>query len=1102
MREKTFNFKPSSCTFRFGNDVVVPSLGRVIIPMYLKKWIYVEVEVVDDKVKIPLLLSREFMKKTGTHIDFSKSKVQMLGLDQKVILTRNGHICLPLSKTFISDNSGETSYPVFFSSNLEGIDDQTRKKIAVKLHEQFAHARSERLIKLLKDGGVSDKEFFKCVETVERTCVICQQYKRPPPKPAVCFPRARSPNINIAMDLKAFGDKHLAHYIDHFTRFSAGVIIPNKKPETVLKAFLDCWISFFGPPKSILSDNGGEFNNDKFKTLCEQFNIEVTSSAAESPWSNGIVERHNATVGIMIEKLVADGHKLEDAAKWAMFAKNSLANTEGFSPCQLMFGRNPNIPTVLTSDIPAFGPPRGTFGEEVQKCLDVMKDARLSFIKAESSERLKRAVRRQTRKHTPAGVYEIGDKVLYKRDRDKWWRGPGSIVSIQEKDIGVKHGGQMYMVHPCRVKHFEEGSSEFVLGEENSDETINEEDDSNDSINEDNVCTPSTNIASRPPTVAVTPVEDPIPENDTLEPVTPHHDEDLTEQTEHSNTLLPLPKSYVAVKCGDDGDWLKYRIISRGWKVNSKGCNNEYWYNVLKDGDVDATSIYWKDVSKWKTIPEEVLISYADDDPDATEAKLNELQRWNDFKVFEEVQKLNQHYVTCQWVMTQKYIDGKRQLKARLVARGFQDMDDTKKDSPTLTPEANRLLLTLTCSKGWVLHSFDIKSAFLQGEDMRREVFLKPPREANSKGLWKLRKCVYGLRDASRLWYLRFDQALINLKMTKLPLDQACYVWRVNGVLKGAIGLHVDDIIWMGDSDFRTMVITSIKKKFLLSSENSGNFKYLGMQITQCGRSINVDQAHYVKTIEDVEVDTTDRKNEDPLSDAEKTALKSTVGKLTWAATRSRPDISYDTSTLSINTNNAKVTDVYAARKYIRKLKNNNLKLNYVDLGDLSKCSLVVFSDASHSSKTKEVSQGGHAIFIVNSNQNCNIVRWQSKKINRTCKSTIAAETMALLEAAEAAYFIKLMLESMLNIKNIIPIKCYCDNKSIVQHLQTSNTVSDFRLRVDISCLRDMMAAKEINEVNWISRDKQLADCLTKSGSNCVNLVDVLKTNSLAQVIF
>ena len=255
MREKTYDLKPSSCTFRFGNDLVVPSLGTVTIPMYLKRWIYVEVEVVDDAVKIPLLLSRKFMKKTGTLIDFSKSKVQMFGLDQKVIITKNGHICLPLSKTFISDSSGETSYPVFFSDNLDGIDAQTRKKKAVKLHEQFAHARSERLIKLLKDGGVTDKEFFKCIEDVEKKCVICQQYKRPPPKPVVCFPRARSPNINIAMDLKAFGEKHLAHFIDHFTRFSAGVIIPNKKPETVLKAFLNCWICFFGPPKSILSDN-------------------------------------------------------------------------------------------------------------------------------------------------------------------------------------------------------------------------------------------------------------------------------------------------------------------------------------------------------------------------------------------------------------------------------------------------------------------------------------------------------------------------------------------------------------------------------------------------------------------------------------------------------------------------------------------------------------------------------------------------------------------------------------------------------------------------------------------------------------------------------
>ena len=37
----------------------------------------------------------------------------------------------------------------------------------------------------------------------------------------------------------------------------------------------------------------------------------------------------------------------------------------------------------------------------------------------------------------------------------------------------------------------------------------------------------------------------------------------------------------------------------------------------------------------------------------------------------------------------------------------------------------------------------DIKTAFLQGQNIHREVYINPPREADSKGIWQLNKCVY-----------------------------------------------------------------------------------------------------------------------------------------------------------------------------------------------------------------------------------------------------------------------------------------------------------------------------------------------------------------------
>ena len=49
---------------------------------------------------------------------------------------------------------------------------------------------------------------------------------------------------------------------------------------------------------------------------------------------------------------MSDGYSLENATCWAVSAKNALANVNGYSPNQLVFGKNPNYPSELTSDLP------------------------------------------------------------------------------------------------------------------------------------------------------------------------------------------------------------------------------------------------------------------------------------------------------------------------------------------------------------------------------------------------------------------------------------------------------------------------------------------------------------------------------------------------------------------------------------------------------------------------------------------------------------------------------------------------------------------------------------------------------------------------------
>ena len=116
---------------------------------------------------------------------------------------------------------------------------------------------------------------LKLVEEVRGTCDICVKYGSTPPKPVVTIPNAKTFNEHIAMDLKDINSKHVLHLIDHFTRFSAACVVSSKSKDVIVAAVLKIWISVFGCPGKILSDNGGEFSNDDFREMGEKLNTRI-----------------------------------------------------------------------------------------------------------------------------------------------------------------------------------------------------------------------------------------------------------------------------------------------------------------------------------------------------------------------------------------------------------------------------------------------------------------------------------------------------------------------------------------------------------------------------------------------------------------------------------------------------------------------------------------------------------------------------------------------------------------------------------------------------------------------------------------------------------
>ena len=153
-------------------------------------------------------------------------------------------------------------------------------------------------------------------------------------------------------------------------------------------------------------------------------------------------------------------------------------------------------------------------------------------------------------------------------------------------------------------------------------------------------------------------------------------------------------------------------------------------------------SVDWNDVWSWKEVekPENVLVNEVDNwSQEVLDAKNRKVKNLVEHDVYDIVKDHGQPTVSTRWVITEKEKDDGRVVKARLVARGFEEkVVEARTDSPTCSRISLRLCWSMAATFRWEIHSLDVTSAFLQGNSIKRDVFLEPPPEMKEDGLiWK-----------------------------------------------------------------------------------------------------------------------------------------------------------------------------------------------------------------------------------------------------------------------------------------------------------------------------------------------------------------------------
>jgi hypothetical protein len=164
--------------------------------------------------------------------------------------------------------------------------------------------------------------------------------------------------------------------------------------------------------------------------------------------------------------------------------------------------------------------------------------------------------------------------------------------------------------------------------------------------------------------------------------------------------------------------------------------------------------------------------------------------------------------VSSKWIFKIKHVaDGSiEKYKARFVAHGFsqrEGIDYEETFAPVAKYTSIRTIIALAAKMKWKLHQMDVKTSFLNGI-IEEEVYIEQHQgfevEDRKSHVYRLKKSLYGLMQASRAWYGRIDSFLTSLGFTKSKSDSNLY-FRIMDNEPVILLLYVDDLFLTGEEN-------------------------------------------------------------------------------------------------------------------------------------------------------------------------------------------------------------------------------------------------------------------------------------------------------------
>ena len=308
-----------------------------------------------------------------------------------------------------------------------------------------------------KDSETRVKACPECLAKIQRVKVrdATHQPRRTGYVGELCF-------VDLVGPMPVTRDQH--KYIltieDAYSRYVMAVPIPNKEAATVTRHLMDRYVSIFGTPTAIHSDQGKEFTAEIFKDLMDKLQVKRTTTPTYNPQSNGNLERFHRTLNALIRVFCdREDPEWERYLPSATLAYNTKQHSStGITPYSGMFGRECRLPIDLI--IPTPDDKSKDINVHVRETLNRFKKM-YNHVRNKNNAVIKRNAQLYSGK---TNHIEIGTRVWYLAPRkikkkplkitDRW-TGPYRVISkptaVLVEISPADYNGPTIITHMARI---------------------------------------------------------------------------------------------------------------------------------------------------------------------------------------------------------------------------------------------------------------------------------------------------------------------------------------------------------------------------------------------------------------------------------------------------------------------------------------------------------------------------------------------------------------------------------------------------------------------------------------------------------------------------